>query len=301
MKKLIRVVSLFFMIFSCNANATLSDGLIAHYSFDKCNANDVSGNSKHGIIHDKPTCVKGKVPNATQLTALKFDGINDYIELPFPGYLIEGTVAGWVNFSSIPDPIPFYGFTWFTILQQKFEQGNGVMFGIHPYYSPNIAFGLYDFDGSGWNWADSGIQPVKGQWYHMIGTFGPNGIKIYLNGELKGTNTYTGGIPLAVHSAYLAVDGYLGETFFLNGSLDDVRIYNRALSPTEIKSLYNLGSEVFGSVQGLKAKEKIICINWTTGKFITLNPYVSNFSCEKSGLIVKPNDHIGIYIEGYAR
>lgn len=80
------------------------------------------------------------------------------------------------------------------------------------------------------------------QWYHVAGTFGNGEVKLYLNGELKGTQTYT-----ADMTYQYALDLVLGKMsysytntsnyFSFNGQLNDVRIYNHVLSDKEIKEI----------------------------------------------------------------
>ena len=279
-------------------SADLTTGLIAHYSFDDCTANDNSGENKNGTISGNPTCTNGKIPDVIELTAFNFNGTTDYVEIPHPGYLAEGSVAGWVYYSSIPKPLPGSGLYWFGLTGQGLGGGDGMQFGQFPWNGSSIGFGTYQLDGSGWNVADSGVTPTKGQWYHMVGTFGANGIKIYLNGKLKGENASTGGIPTYTHSAYLAIDAY--KTFF-NGSLDDVRIYNRALTSSEITELYNAGSTVKGTITSL-GSHIVTCENKTTGQVVTVaKTTATTYDCEAKGLKVNTGEGVSILIEGKAK
>jgi uncharacterized repeat protein (TIGR01451 family) len=165
--------------------------------------------------------------------ALSFDGVDNYVEVPHPGYLAQGTIEGWVYYISVSASIPSHGWMWFTIAGNPINQRNdGVDFGVHPYYSQNLVFGIYD---SGWRWADSGIRPQSGKWYHFAGTWGSGGIKIYIDGILQGQNSYTGGIPSYTKYTYLGANTYGG---YVNTIVDEVSIYNRALTADEIKEHY---------------------------------------------------------------
>ena len=80
------------------------------------------------------------------------------------------------------------------------------------------------------------------QWYHVVGTFGNGEVKLYLNGGLKGTETYT-----ADMTYQYALDLVLGKMsysytntsnyFSFNGQLNDVRIYDHVLSTKEIEEI----------------------------------------------------------------
>ena len=145
-------------------------------------------------------------------------------------------MSAWVYFHSVPNPLPSNGWMWFCISENPINQNfEGIDFGVHPYYSNNLVFGIYDKSIWNWLWADSGVQPIAGKWYHFVGTWGSGGIKIYIDGELKGTNPYTGGVPQWTHYNYLGTNTWGG---YVNSTIDEVRIYNRALSDSEIQELY---------------------------------------------------------------
>ncbi|HIC99846.1 MAG TPA: hypothetical protein EYP05_00695 [Piscirickettsiaceae bacterium] len=72
---------------------SIPKGLVAHYSFDHCDANDNSGNGYDGKIHGSPKCVKG-----IDGWAFEFDGVNDYIELSnFPDLRGSRTITAWIK------------------------------------------------------------------------------------------------------------------------------------------------------------------------------------------------------------
>ena len=83
---------------------------------------------------------------------------------------------------------------------------------------------------------------VTGQWYHTVGTYDGSNVKIYVNGVLEGTAAYTAtpnatDQPLVIGRWYGNYDGY-----YHDGEIDQVRIFNKALSSTEISQLYGGGS-----------------------------------------------------------
>jgi YD repeat-containing protein len=201
-------------------------GLMASYPFSEgsgSTAVDASGHGNDGTITGATWTTAGKVGNA-----LHFDGDVDYVEIPHPGYLREGSIATWLSLDSLPD-------AWFgmTLTGAPIDgHDDGINLGVHPGNSENLAFGIYS---NQWNWADSGITPQTDTWYHVVGTWGAEGLKIYVNGELKGTHPYTGGVPGYTQYAYIGANSW-GN--YLPGIADEVQIYNYALSDSEIQDLY---------------------------------------------------------------
>lgn len=85
--------------------------------------------------------------------------------------------------------------------------------------------------------------PQINTWYHIVVTHDgvTNEAKIYVNGNLEGTTTfglayYTNSDPTIIGKFYTGYDG-----LFLNGIVDEVRVYNRVLSSTEVSYNYNNG------------------------------------------------------------
>jgi hypothetical protein len=83
----------------------------------------------------------------------------------------------------------------------------------------------------------TGIKSI-GIWYHIVATYDGNNAVIYANGIPEGTGASSVSIPATNN---LSVGSFIGGTnqFFFNGSIDDVMIYNRALTADEVTALYN--------------------------------------------------------------
>lgn len=84
--------------------------------------------------------------------------------------------------------------------------------------------------------ADTHVPLLTGNSYNLTATWGSAGIKVFIGGELKATNPYNGGIPSYSNYCYLGSNTWENYT---NGTLDDIRIYNRALTGDEISQLAN--------------------------------------------------------------
>ena len=80
---------------------------------------------------------------------------------------------------------------------------------------------------------------VAGTWYNVVGTYDGTNIKIYVNGTLEGTTSYsatpaTTDQPLVIGRWYGNYDDY-----YTDGKIDQVRIFSKALSASEVLTLYN--------------------------------------------------------------
>ena len=73
---------------------------------------------------------------------------------------------------------------------------------------------------------------IAGNWYHLTGVYDGTQLKIYVNGVRDGSKAETRALTQRTSSVRIGVGGTVNEP--LKGIVDDVRIYNRALSDTEI-------------------------------------------------------------------
>jgi hypothetical protein len=123
-------------------------------------------------------------------------------------------------------------------LPNSAQSWDGINLGNHPAYTSTgeLLFGIYAGD---WNWAHSGVVPQSNTWYHVAGTWGTNGINIYVNGALTGNNPYTG--PAPAFTKYNLIGRSSWPQSQIDGRVDEVEIFNRALSQGEIYAIYAAG------------------------------------------------------------
>jgi hypothetical protein len=129
----------------------------------------------------------------------------------------NGTVEAWIYLSSAP--------SYFVALGSGTEYGStwddGWLLGRHGGYSDKLVFGIWS---GGWNFADSGIAPesLVGGWHHLAGTWGSQGVEIWIDGVLKGQNSFTAGLQNASYAtALIGADSW---TWCTPGLIDEVRI-----------------------------------------------------------------------------
>jgi hypothetical protein len=70
----------------------------------------------------------------------------------------------------------------------------------------------------------------------LIGVWNGQSLKVYYNGNLVGSQSYTGRVGITTQP--VSIGSIITTQFPFEGLIDEVRIYNRALSDSEIKSLY---------------------------------------------------------------
>ncbi len=211
---------------SCNSAEVTPAHLITNLKFDESSgsvAEDSSGNGWRGTLLGNPKHVPGHQGNAILL-----DGLDSYITLPtgIVSNLEDFTITAWVNLDALSP--------WSRI----FDFGTG---------STSYMF-LTPFDGNGLHFAinsGSGEQAITsskplplGQWAHVALVMKQGVGILYLNGEEIGRNA---SLPISPKSLGKTTENYIGKSRFpdagLKGKLDDFRIYDNALSPSELSAL----------------------------------------------------------------
>jgi|GEM_PF-254768 len=207
------------------------NGLLAWYPFNG-DANDSSGNGFNGVMNggDFATDRFGNINSAMEL-----NGTSDYVSLPNNNNMFNAnqqafTVISWINLANTLDN---------TI---KYVYYNGIPEYDLFYYKNSIGFGVKLSDG---NWYFINYQDSShfNKWICIVGVYNQGkSISFYENGKLL-MSTPLPNISLGTGGFQSRVGNYgLGDgTQNCSGSIDDIRIYNRALDSTEIQSLYNEG------------------------------------------------------------
>ncbi len=204
----------------------LPSGLVLAYGFDEGTGTlttDSSGNGNTGTINGA-TWATGKY-----LNALSFDGTNDWVDVGSPTItddLGPKTITMWIN----PNTLTGY------LISKRDSSCQG-------YWRLDSSPGWFKkFTGTTPDTATSNILPIN-TWTHIAvtwdGTITP--AKIYLNGvEASYTTQITGsGTPQSDATCNLRIGTRDGTSTFFNGLIDEVRIYNRVLSLSEITTDMN--------------------------------------------------------------
>jgi hypothetical protein len=180
-------------------------------------------------------------------SAFHFDGTNDYIQIPdspvfHPTNL---SVEVWVKFDAYQTPgNTFYPNQQYIVFKQNSRQFEFEGFGLTKDHDPQGDVFLWEVASVNGNLAriDTVSTVVTGAWYHVVGVRGPDYTQVWMNGHLEAetnanfTQDY-GNTPL-----YFGTSGQSYYDRRLHGTLDEVALYNRALSSNEIVALYLSGS-----------------------------------------------------------
>jgi hypothetical protein len=206
-------------------------GLVGWWNFDEgsgTSAADSSGNGNTGTLHGSPlpTWTTGGYYNG----ALSFDGAQNYVSVPTSASLnlSSFSISAWTETTSTTN------WQW---IAEKATSGNG---NYYFYYesSPNkLVCGFWN--GSFYNHSYA-WTPSTNTWYHLACTFDSAGqiVNIFINGSpvFSASETHT---PSTNGNSLWIGRSSENNAFTWTGPLDDVRIYNRALSASEIWRLYN--------------------------------------------------------------
>jgi hypothetical protein len=136
------------------------------------------------------------------------------------------------------------------------------------------------------------------KWVHFTYVFSnsKHNVKLYANGNLILTRTYSQNFG-TMNTQDLYLGRYSEYLYPLNGTLDEVRLYNRSLTTDEIMELYNQGGFVGGVAKHL-GSHTVTCKNITTGQTVKIAATRETvYNCEAKGLIVNPGDKITTIVD----
>lgn len=222
-----------------NSNSNLTNGLVAYYPFNG-NANDESGNGNNGQVNgaNLTTDRYGNANKSYRFTTNQDITIpNSASKNTFPitislWYLVEspsGLGGGGSNIFSKYSPAAWNGFS--ILSSQNYDNIAGES--IVPWYikdTNNRVIGSYGEP----PFLQSNVEFNK--WYHFVFTVNQTEGRIYVNGNLIDTHPWTGTAGSSTNNFLWKIGGLYNSWF--HGKIDDVGIWNRVLTPEEIKYLY---------------------------------------------------------------
>jgi hypothetical protein len=204
-------------------------GLVGWWPFNG-NANDESGNGNNGTVNGATlTSDRNGVANK----AYSFDGVNDYIQAfnPLGNLTSDFTISSFANISTWQGGLFLHvGIDQNSFPRDGFGYGYG---GAQAILSGQNYIGLL----SNVSWYQSGFQFNNlSSWYNVVVTRSSNTLKYFVDGILVGNNTISSIEPPS-NALFFGSGAELYANF--NGKLDDIGIWNRALTQQEITALYN--------------------------------------------------------------
>jgi len=215
------------------AQINLNNGLIACYPFSG-NALDQSGNNHNGTVYGS-TLVNDRFGNSN--SAYLYNGVSNYIDL---GVMSPFTLSNEMSLSVWIQPNQVKLQTILMLQPDDFTDRFNAM----AYYSHlGVSSTVWDFGNctAGGRLMQTGtiFSPA---WQHYVYTVNPTtGMKVYKNGLL--VNVQSTSSPLVNRLRNLWIGGGIdvaGALFYFDGVIDDMRIYDRELTPAEVQALYGL-------------------------------------------------------------
>jgi len=233
---------------TASQTVTVSSGppasLVAHWTFDTADTNsgtavDVVG-SNDGTISGATTGASGANQTYTTNEAYSFDGTDDTVAFPDNlGLTTDGTagysLAMWINVPSTASVSSRYD----VVFSLRADHN----IGLNSYSKYEGASGQTRFkiwDGSNEHIV-TGTDVSGDGWVHLVATYAPStGMKLYENGSSVGANSFTG-TPATTGQNKDNLFGGDRDNDNFEGDADDVRVYDKALTSTEVSNLYTNG------------------------------------------------------------
>jgi hypothetical protein len=227
-----------------------TDGLVAYYALDG-DVNDISGNELHGTIVGEPAFVEGKVG-----MALDLDGTDDFVELGKLDVVGKITLSAWIKADD-------FEINDARIITKANEWGeNDHWWMLSTISETSLRFRLKTDDGQDTATLISDPVLEAGVWAHVVASWDGKTMRIYKDGA-EAANQEKGGTAVAVDpNVSAAIGSQPSDAFasdlsrvvkFFDGLIDDVRIYNRALSQGELLYLAGHRAPVDPGTDGLAA------------------------------------------------
>ena len=173
--------------------------------------------------------------------ALRYDGVDDYVEIPDEETLSGGigksiTVEAWIRLNNVSGVFP---------VVMKFLDSNWKDWG-YQIKDGRLQVGI---ESHGDNWELSGGNVLSGEWTHTAFTFDNEGdiVRLYLNGEEVGNKKLFADMPNTEAAVRIGRHGYYNSYF--SGDIDEVRIWNYARSGEEIQQ--DMRKNLTGTESGL--------------------------------------------------
>ena len=214
-----------------------TNGLVGYWPFNG-NANDESGNGNHGTVNGA-TLTADRNGNAN--SAYSFDGVANHVNIPFNNLWRgnEVSISAWIKKGES-----------FNNQRIVIGQSNGrPQLVCNSDFTPGFDNAAFQFknNSNGFTHAAGNLNILNGDWVNLIGVYSSSNIWIYVNGVLDNMISHDdifdncNQTPMQVGA--FNTSGGCGDGFGISqaflGLIDDIAIFNRALTQEEITALYN--------------------------------------------------------------
>ncbi len=221
------------------AVAPTTSGLVLNYGFDSdtgVSARDSSVNAIHGTYVNTTAAAARSTSVPGRGSAIRLVGANhQYVAVPERNALDVDryTLAALVRYTGVQNDQTLG--RW-----EVFEKADAYWVNIRTNGKVRVGGFFGTCSSSGWKYLDSNVSVPLNTWTHVASTYDGSTLTVWINGKRAGSRAVTGRTcsnnhPLAIGAKNYPAKGLL-EAFW-DGQLDDIRIYRRALSATEIAGL----------------------------------------------------------------
>lgn len=227
MKKIIYFFSLIIVLTSIKLSAQITSGLVAYYPFNG-NANDESGNGHNGVVNGA-TLSTDRFGSFNK--AFLFNGINNFIQVNNFLLLNDNfSYSAWIKINGNNSVNDLQSFS--TLGPDGAHTWN------FSYNNINKNWDLWDRSNNGWIVPFNVIGNTL-NWTHIVITYSNNTEKLYIDNSLLNSRPISLPITLGGGNTLLLGANGLSNTQCFNGLIDDVRLYNRELTPAEIDIIFH--------------------------------------------------------------
>jgi hypothetical protein len=263
-KKLIYLVS-FVLVLSVALTSAAKAELVGWWRFDEGSGTivtDLSEYGNNGTLQGDPQWVNGKFGKA-----LQFDGVDDYVEIPHADILTvdnEVTVMAWINVERL-------GFSDADNYQGIVAKSNNPRsYSLYTQGSGTLHFSTTSTATNAYVGSSSSGQVPLNEWVHVAAKVEDGGHVYYINGEPSGTGGSDIVLPGTDDTSPVVI-GRTGEgaNRSLLGMIDDVRIYNEALTQEEIQAIMQGAGMPYAfaptPADGVLHEDTWVSLNWRPG------------------------------------
>ena len=243
---------LIFNLISFISYAQLTNGLVARYDFE--NGTVINQVDNKTGINNGATAATDRFGNSNQ--AFYFDGIDDRIKLDTTGLALnEFTYSVWVKIDSFPATTG--NRSWIMRVggdNNNYEQ----LINLNNSYNTGTPVIANGFGGAGYNVAapvsstyEDVDRSMDSSWNHLVFVRADTFWAFYVNDTLVDSVHHSPLTPYYGNNGIIAMVGARNDSSYLfNGFIDDIKIYNRAISETEVSLLYNEMPTALNQVSG---------------------------------------------------
>lgn len=222
-----------------------SDGLMAYYPLDSSMANNAASDDLQGLIHGEPSTTVDRFGN--EEGAMWFEE-GDYVTVPGSGpeayYPFTVSLWYWADADALlPGLKPLfkkYSPAYWRGIQVAMTRWEGTD-AVVPWYIKNTNDRIIGGYGSpAFNWWST-AEPQDSIWHHVVFAVDSVGGSLYINGELFDFQPWDGtpGVASSYHEWQFAGTYETGDTIGYIGAIDDIAVWNRALSAGEVGNIYD--------------------------------------------------------------